>query len=88
MIISRRAPEETLALLAETPNAQLLAGGQELIGRLKTREVAPDMVIDLRNITELSGITTLPDGKGWMLGARVTYAEIERHRSLGMPCRR
>ena len=74
--------KETLALLAETPNAQLLAGGQELIGRLKTREVTPDMVIDLRNITELGGITTLPDGKGWMLGARVTYAEIECHREL------
>jgi carbon-monoxide dehydrogenase medium subunit len=80
--IAPRSLKETLALLAETPSAQLLAGGQELIGRLKMREIAPEMVVDLRNVAELSGITALPDGKGWMLGARVTYAEIERQRGL------
>ena len=41
--IAPRNLKETLALLAETPNAQLLAGGQELIGRLKTRGVTPDI---------------------------------------------
>jgi carbon-monoxide dehydrogenase medium subunit len=80
--IAPRSLKETLALLAETPSAQLLAGGQELIGRLKTREIAPEMVVDLRNIAELSGIAALPDGKGWMIGARVTYAEIEGQRGL------
>jgi carbon-monoxide dehydrogenase medium subunit len=80
--IAPRSLKETLALLAETPTAQLLAGGQELIGRLKAREITPEMVVDLRHIAELMGITAQPDGKGWMLGARVTYAEIERHRGL------
>jgi carbon-monoxide dehydrogenase medium subunit len=80
--IAPRSLKETLALLAETPNAQLLAGGQELIARLKTREIAPELVVDLRNLAELGGIAPLPEGKGWMLGARATYAEIEHARGL------
>jgi carbon-monoxide dehydrogenase medium subunit len=80
--VAPRSLKETLALLAETPNAQVLAGGQELLTRLKSREIAPELVVDLRHIAELRGITALPEGKGWMLGARVTYMEIERHHGL------
>ena len=38
--VAPRSLKETLALLAETPNAQVLAGGQELLTRLKAREIA------------------------------------------------
>ena len=56
--------------------AKLLAGGQSLIATLNMRLSAPQLLIDISRLTELSGIQVL-DGTV-RIGALTTHAEIER----------
>ncbi|MEO8847908.1 MAG: xanthine dehydrogenase family protein subunit M [Casimicrobiaceae bacterium] len=51
-----RTIAEVVALLGSVTNAQLLAGGQSLMPMLNMRLVAPDNLIDLNRIDELSYI--------------------------------
>ena len=56
--------------------AKLLAGGQSLIATLNMRLSAPQLLIDITRLTELSGIQA---GNGMVkIGALTTHAEIER----------
>ena len=56
--------------------AKLLAGGQSLIATLNMRLSAPQLLIDITRLTELSGIQV---GNGMVrIGALTTHAEIER----------
>jgi len=57
------------------PGAQLLAGGQSLIAALNLRLSAPDILIDISRIPDLSGIRVAA-GKV-QIGALTTHAEIE-----------
>src|SRR5947207_1410021 len=68
-----RAPQ-TLAeaariLAAEGPNAALIAGGTDLLPNMKRRQMAPRMLISVRNIPELKH-------NGVVLGAGITLSEI------------
>ena len=54
--------DEALGLLAEHEGARPLAGGQTLINVMKARAAAPDMLVDLNGIAELSGIELRSDG--------------------------
>jgi carbon-monoxide dehydrogenase medium subunit len=56
--------------------ARLLAGGQSLIATLNMRLSAPELLIDITRIKDLSGIEAR-DGKV-RIGALTTHAEIER----------
>jgi carbon-monoxide dehydrogenase medium subunit len=56
--------------------AKLLAGGQSLIATLNMRLSAPQLLIDISRLTELSGIQ-VRDGV-MRIGALTTHAEIER----------
>ena len=56
--------------------AKLLAGGQSLIATLNMRLSAPQLLIDITRLTELSGIQ-VRDGTV-RIGALTTHAEIER----------
>jgi len=56
--------------------AKLLAGGQSLIAALNMRLSAPELLIDITQLRELSGIQ-VRDGKV-QIGALTTHAEIER----------
>jgi carbon-monoxide dehydrogenase medium subunit len=56
--------------------AKLLAGGQSLIATLNMRLSAPQLLIDISRLTELSGIQ-VRDGLV-RIGALTTHAEIER----------
>jgi carbon-monoxide dehydrogenase medium subunit len=56
--------------------AKLLAGGQSLIATLNMRLSAPELLIDISRLRELSGIKA---GNGHVrIGALTTHAEIER----------
>jgi aerobic carbon-monoxide dehydrogenase medium subunit len=56
--------------------AKLLAGGQSLIATLNMRLSAPELLIDISRLRELSGIKA---GNGRVrIGALTTHAEIER----------
>jgi len=56
--------------------AKLLAGGQSLIATLNMRLSAPELLIDITRLTELTGIS-VRDGVV-RIGALTTHAEIER----------
>jgi carbon-monoxide dehydrogenase medium subunit len=81
--------EEALGLLAEHgPDARLLAGGTDLIIRIRDRSIEPLVVVDLKRIEGIDdGIRDGPDGL--VIGARTvmtTIAADERirrdHRAL------
>jgi carbon-monoxide dehydrogenase medium subunit len=66
---------EAVRLLAANPGAKPLAGGQSLIPALAFRLGAPPLLVDLRKVDELCGITIGADGT--RLGARVRWRDIE-----------
>lgn len=69
--------EEALDLLrAQGPDARLLAGGQSLIPLLKMRLAHPAVLVDLKGIPGLAGISE--DGSHIRIGALTTHAEIAR----------
>jgi carbon-monoxide dehydrogenase medium subunit len=70
-----RTLSEALSLLAEKPNARLLAGGQSLMPMLNMRLVAPDHVIDLNEIGELAFIRE--EGDAVVLGGMTRQRDIE-----------
>ena len=72
-----RSLAEVFDLLARHGDgAKLLAGGQSLIATLNMRLSAPQLLIDISRLTELSGVQ-VRDGTV-RIGALTTHAEIER----------
>lgn len=68
--------QEALRLLADLgPKASLLAGGTDLLHKMKVGKAAPKALISLRNVPEVRGITHVP-GKGLVLGALATHNEL------------
>ena len=61
-------------LLAEHPDAKLLAGGHSLIPILKLRLAMPSTLIDISRIPELKGISI--HGGALHMGALTTHAEL------------
>lgn len=66
---------EALALLAEQPDAKLLAGGQSLLTLMNLRLARPGAVIDLGGLPELTRI--FDDTDDLILGAMVTHRTVE-----------
>jgi carbon-monoxide dehydrogenase medium subunit len=67
--------DEAYGLLATLENARVLSGGQSLIPMLNFRYVQPDHIIDVANITAISGID-YEDGT-LKIGAMTRQREIE-----------
>ncbi|MDJ0380973.1 FAD binding domain-containing protein [Streptomyces sp. G-G2] len=79
---------QALTLLAGTPGARILAGGQSLLPGLRTGEAdagspkgpagsggpGPRLLVDVRRLEELRGIERTPDGL--RIGALTTLAEL------------
>lgn len=70
--------EEALALLAGSPNARVLAGGQSLMPMLNMRVVAPDDLID---INEIEGLTYIREESGEE-GDQIAIGAMTRQREL------
>ncbi|MGB3593168.1 MAG: xanthine dehydrogenase family protein subunit M [Ornithinimicrobium sp.] len=71
--------EDALALLAEHgDDAKVMGGGQSLMPILRMRLNAPEIVIDLAKIPELTGISEEGDSRGGYvrIGAMATYADV------------
>jgi CO/xanthine dehydrogenase FAD-binding subunit len=67
---------DAVALLAEHgPEARLLAGGTDLIIRLRDGTIRPRVVVDVKGITELDGEITAVDGL-LRFGARAVMTDI------------
>ncbi|MXZ91108.1 MAG: xanthine dehydrogenase family protein subunit M [Chloroflexi bacterium] len=65
---------EAVQLLADNPDAKLLAGGHSLIPLMRFRLARPELLIDIGGIANLRGITV--SGDTINIGALTTHAEI------------
>lgn len=67
--------DEALTALAEAGDeAKILAGGQSLVPVLRLRMAAPELLVDLRKIEELHGISL--DGDRVRIGAMTTHHDV------------
>ena len=72
---------EAVDLLAShAGTAHVLAGGTDLLVKLRAGFVAPQLVVDVKAIPQLRGIAT--DARGFRIGAAVSCAEIGEHAAL------
>src|SRR5437763_10122370 len=67
--------QDAVGLLSEYEGARALAGGQTLINVMKARAAAPDVLVDLQDLDELTGIELGSDGT-LSLGAMATYNDV------------
>jgi carbon-monoxide dehydrogenase medium subunit len=67
--------DEAISLLAAHEGARALAGGQTLVNVMKARAAAPDVLVDLQDLSELREIGFSSDGM-LEIGAMVTYAQL------------
>ena len=73
-----RTLESAAALLAGEPgSAQILAGGTDLLVRLRSGFDEPDLVVDIKRIDGMNAITA--ENGGWRVGAAVSGAELGEH---------
>jgi 4-hydroxybenzoyl-CoA reductase subunit beta len=74
-----RAPktlaEASRVLAGEGPNAMLIAGGTDLLPNMKRRQMAPKVLVSVRQI---EGLKKVSNGSGLMLGAGLTLTEVLR----------
>jgi len=75
-LLRPRTLAEAVDLLGKHADAQLVAGGTDLIPSMKQRLFAPAWMIDIRRIAELRGVRSVP-GQGTKIGALTTLTEIE-----------
>jgi aerobic carbon-monoxide dehydrogenase medium subunit len=71
---------EALAALAQNPEAKALAGGHSLLPMMKLRLATPALLVDLRKIADLRGVSA--NGGGWRIGAMTTHDQIATNASL------
>ncbi len=73
--------KEATALLAkEKGRAFVLAGGTDLLVRLRTGFIEPDLILDIKRIAATRAIEAKPSG--FRIGAAVTGAELGEHAKL------
>jgi carbon-monoxide dehydrogenase medium subunit len=65
--------------------AKLLAGGHSLLPLMKLRLATPRLLVDLRRVPGLGGISR--DDGTWRIGALTTHAELEHSPELGIVSR-
>ena len=71
--------EEALEMLSQHKDDEykIIAGGQSLNTAMKHRLIAPDYVIDIKNISELDYIT-FDEKQGLKIGALATHRSLEK----------
>jgi CO/xanthine dehydrogenase FAD-binding subunit len=68
-----RSIAEAAAVLADEPHAMLLAGGTDVIPKLKRRQQTPELIVSLKRVNELRGIAM--NGE-LTIGAMTTLRDI------------
>jgi carbon-monoxide dehydrogenase medium subunit len=75
--------EEAIKLLTDGgEDAKLLAGGHSLIPLMKLRLAAPSLLVDLRKVPGLHGISR--ENGTWRIGAMTPHTELEHSPDLGL----
>ena len=73
--------DEAVSLLAgHSGDCRILAGGTDLLVRMKSDMADPDAVVDIKRIDAMKQIT--PENGGWRVGAAVSGAEMKEHAAL------
>jgi len=72
---SPRSLEEAVQLKSSHPQAQLLAGGTDLLVQLRARRKETDLVVDIKHVPELNALSYDP-ARGLTLGAAVPCYRI------------
>jgi CO/xanthine dehydrogenase FAD-binding subunit len=73
--------DEAVTLLADANGAaRVLAGGTDLLVQLRAGMISPDVVVNIKNISETQGIAA--DGGGFCIGASVAGAEMGENAAL------
>jgi len=73
--------DDAIQLLSGDPgDCRVLAGGTDLLVRLRSGDYEPDSILDIKRIGDLRRITS-EDG-GWRIGAAVSSAEMNEHAQL------
>ena len=75
---------EAVSLLADDASAKVLAGGQSLVPLLNFRLAQPSLLVDLRLIPNLDGISEQDDRI--VLGAMVSQRQVETSSLLASQC--
>jgi carbon-monoxide dehydrogenase medium subunit len=75
---------EAVALLAESEDSKLLAGGQSLMVLIRHGLVAPSRLISLQRVAQLHDVGPKPDGSIW-IGAMATYRQVAREVGTLLP---
>jgi len=72
--------EDAVALLAGEAGAHVLAGGTDLLVKLRSEMIEPGMIVDIKRIAGMREI--VPEAGGWRIGAGVSGAEMGEHEGL------
>jgi carbon-monoxide dehydrogenase medium subunit len=72
--------DEVWELYNKFPGSRYIAGGTDLLVKIKNRQLKPPALISLRSIRELSGIEI---GEKTRIGAMATIADLINHPELG-----
>ncbi|NIM20114.1 MAG: xanthine dehydrogenase family protein subunit M [Candidatus Latescibacteria bacterium] len=73
--------DEAWKLKKLIPGSRFIAGGTDILVKIKNREVSPPALISLRSISELTGIQS---GNVTRIGAMTTISELIQHRALAV----
>jgi carbon-monoxide dehydrogenase medium subunit len=72
--------DDAVKALASQPDAKVLAGGTDLLVRMRSDMIHPDVVLDIKRIDETRKITQ--EAGGWRIGASVSAAEMGENAAL------
>ncbi|HAW49260.1 MAG TPA: oxidoreductase [Roseovarius sp.] len=72
--------EDAVAALARQPGAHVLAGGTDLLVKLRSEMIEPEVIVDIKRISGMKDIRA--EEGGWRIGAAVSGAEMSEHEAL------
>ena len=71
--------DEAISAYAGADGAgRILAGGTDLLVQMQAGMIAPGLIVDIKNIADVTGIEETADG-GFVVGAAVSGAALEKH---------
>ena len=77
--------EDAISALKGDEEAKLLAGGHSLLPLMKLRLATPSLLVDLRRVPGLDGISR--ENGSWRIGAMTPHAALEHNAELGILAR-
>lgn len=74
--------EAVSAYAAANGAGRILAGGTDLLVQMRAGMVTPGLIIDIKNIAEMTSVEETSDG-GFVVGAAISGAVLEEHPKFG-----